>query len=162
MAKAAVRQDGLPESAIKRLKAATVLGIIRGEEWESEAGIMKLRGEISEADYDIIRKYNALRRAYCKAIGIKEAPPSPSFEVRSSAAPPDPDSERGQKITADEQRAMSAFTAWTDAGQRCGSKAWNRFELIVGYNRRHDFEDAALVKQVCAALRVQQTGRRRK
>lgn len=155
------KQDALPETAIKRLNEAVALGIIRGEELGTEPGRMKLRGQIAKEDFDIIRRFWKLRADYLRAIGAREFS-TPSFEQKGAAAPVDVESEAGQRLSAHEKRIVAQWDAVVAVGLRCGSAAWNRFTLVVCMDERQDWQDPALVKKVCEALRLHWHGRRAK
>lgn len=153
------KQDALPETAIKRLNEAVAMGIIRGEELGTEPGRMKLRGQIGKDDFEIIRRFWKLRADYLRAIGAREFS-TPSIEPKSASAPVDVDSEAGARLSAHERRVMAQWDAAVAVGLRCGAQAWNRFTLVVCMDERQDWQDAALVKRVCDALRRHWQGRR--
>lgn len=151
--------DALPETAIKRLNEAVALGILRGEELGTEPGRMKLRGQIGKDDFEVIRRFWKLRADYLRAIGAREFS-TPAFEQKGAAAPPDVESEAGQRLTAHERRVVAQWDAAVSVGLRCGAQAWGRFTLVVCKDERQDWQDAALVKRVCDALRRHWQGRR--
>jgi hypothetical protein len=108
----AAMEPELAPLQIKRLRDAALAGLQR-EEWGSELGRLLLTGRIGPDLYAAGRRWAECTMRYRAALGAPPPHPPPiPFERANSAAPPDPASEAGARLTA---RERAAVQGWREA-----------------------------------------------
>lgn len=120
----------LPETQVRRMQDDIIAGY-RGPEYGETIGLLRLRGEISAADYHASKAFQALRVAWLQAIehsgGVKAR--DLTKEPRSQSA--DADSPKGKELV---QRASVAIERYQSAWaviKACGAEAREAFLQFV-------------------------------
>jgi hypothetical protein len=123
------RERGLPPTLIRRIKNLVVQGIM-GAEYGSPLALLKLGGMVSEREYEAAIWYRQLDREYRAVIGVRGCKSQPLGEA-SRAAPPDPDSERGQLVAKREAWTMREYPRIRLAMAAAGADAVRCFDAVV-------------------------------
>jgi hypothetical protein len=94
---------------VKRLRDAALMDK-RDAEWGTEIGRLYLTGKISGIDYAAGKRWARLSTAARKIIlAPKQAPVASTFVPRPGGHPPDPDSDKGRDIAAQERLLAQEF-----------------------------------------------------
>ena len=145
-----------PESLIRRIKMSVANGVL-GPEYGSVLGVMKIRKDLTESEYDAAVWYSNLRASYLRAIDAK-ALKGQNVEASWAGNPPDPDSPAGRRTTDREKSVIEKHTRAYRAIRECGREACNAFmEYVVSDGEVDKDQPSYLVraniKLVCRALR---------
>lgn len=117
-----------PETSIRRLEAMLVEAgsQLRG----TQVGLMKLRGEISDAQHSACVWFAELHAKYLRAIDAKTVKTG-SAEMSPKAEPPDPYSEVGQARAKKERKDVAEFESARLSAMACGSIEYAAFVRVV-------------------------------
>lgn len=119
---------GAPETSIRRLEA--FLARVGSAEEGTQVGLMKIRGEISEAQWAACDWFAQLHEKYLLAMDAKQIK-SGSAELVSKAEPPDPFSDAGKTAAKRDAKIVAEYRSAQLAGIVCGGDNWKFFCRVV-------------------------------
>ncbi len=115
-----------PEALLKRLRGLMDRAAVTGTPW----AMMRLVGELTEAEHDACSWFNVLHDRYRRALDVRGLR-GQAYEAGSRGAPPDPFSAPGERVSSAERRTVAEFRSAEMAGRAAGCAAWRDFCAVV-------------------------------
>lgn len=115
-----------PEALLKR-----VLLDAAGREHGTPHGLMYIRGQLNQRQFDACHWFDGLYERYLAAIGKPRGIRSSTGERRDSGHDPDPSSEAGIEVSAKEAQAVSRYNAARVVAMGLGAGDFKSFWRVV-------------------------------
>lgn len=140
-----------PETSLRRLEG--LLAQVGSAELGTQIGMMKLRGEITEAQWSACDWFAQLDAKYLLALDAKGVK-SGSAELTSKAEPPDPlTSETGLRAAKRDRATVAEFDSAYLAAMACGRGEYLLFRDVVVDDAVPTWAGRRAVQTVSEALR---------